>query len=178
MNGVKRLTPPQSRKVNALVRRTCCNYDNGNYLCIALSAFMGTLNTGCGDPALLPAARKSAKQIAELLKNVKPFSYPDVTDVDKRLDRVFSEESLANANAYYDAVRNGTLSGFVSSIVIMIHAPEECTVTMTGLVTIGIIVVHATEESGTALANLLAFGIIMIDLPEQVSCAVPFLFHM
>jgi len=28
MNGVKRLTPPQSRKVNALVRRTCCNYDN------------------------------------------------------------------------------------------------------------------------------------------------------
>ena len=30
MNGVKRLTPPQSRKVNALVRRTCCNYDNGN----------------------------------------------------------------------------------------------------------------------------------------------------
>ena len=34
MNGVKRLTPPQSRKVNALVRRTCCNYDNGN--CILL----------------------------------------------------------------------------------------------------------------------------------------------
>ena len=81
-----------------------------NYLCIALNAFMGTLNTGCGDPALLPAARKSSKQIVELLKNVKPFSYPDVTDVDKRLDRVFSEESLANANAYYDAVRNGTLT--------------------------------------------------------------------
>lgn len=54
-----------------------------NYLCIALNAFMGTLNTGCGDPALLPAARKSSKQIVELLKNVKPFSYPDVTDVDK-----------------------------------------------------------------------------------------------
>ena len=34
MNGVKRLTPPQSRKVNALVRRMCCNYDNGN--CILL----------------------------------------------------------------------------------------------------------------------------------------------
>ena len=34
MNGVKRLTPPQSRKVNALVRRTCCNCDNGN--CILL----------------------------------------------------------------------------------------------------------------------------------------------
>ena len=34
MNGVKQLTPPQSRKVNALVRRTCCNYDNGN--CILL----------------------------------------------------------------------------------------------------------------------------------------------
>ena len=34
MSEVKRLTPPQSRKVNALVRRTCCNYDNGN--CILL----------------------------------------------------------------------------------------------------------------------------------------------
>ncbi len=33
-DAVKRLTPPQSRKVNALVRRTCCNYDNGN--CILL----------------------------------------------------------------------------------------------------------------------------------------------
>lgn len=80
------------------------------YLCIALNAFTGTLNTGCGNPALLPAARESAKQIAELLKDVKPFSYLDVSDVDKRVERVFSEESLANANAYYDAVRNGTLT--------------------------------------------------------------------
>ena len=34
MSEVKRLTPPQSRKVNALVRRTCCNCDDGN--CILL----------------------------------------------------------------------------------------------------------------------------------------------
>ena len=34
MSEVKRLTPPQSRKVNAIVRRTCCNCDNGN--CILL----------------------------------------------------------------------------------------------------------------------------------------------
>ena len=34
MCEVKRLTPPQSRKVNALVRRTCCNCDNGH--CILL----------------------------------------------------------------------------------------------------------------------------------------------
>ena len=34
MSDIKRLTPPQSRKVNALVRRTCCNYDSGN--CILL----------------------------------------------------------------------------------------------------------------------------------------------
>ena len=34
MSEIKRLTPPQSRKVNALVRRTCCNCDNGN--CILL----------------------------------------------------------------------------------------------------------------------------------------------
>ncbi len=31
MNGLKRLTPQQSRKVNALVKKSCCNYDNGNW---------------------------------------------------------------------------------------------------------------------------------------------------
>lgn len=34
MSEIKRLTPQQSRKVNALIKKTCCNYDNGN--CIAL----------------------------------------------------------------------------------------------------------------------------------------------
>ena len=34
MTGIKRLTPPQSRNVNRLIRRECCNYDNGN--CILL----------------------------------------------------------------------------------------------------------------------------------------------
>lgn len=30
----KRMTPGQRRKANALIRKICCNYDNGN--CIAL----------------------------------------------------------------------------------------------------------------------------------------------
>ena len=34
MNSPKRLTPPQSRKVNALVKKECCNCDHGN--CILL----------------------------------------------------------------------------------------------------------------------------------------------
>ena len=34
MSDIKRLTPPQSRKVNTLVRRECCNCDGGN--CILL----------------------------------------------------------------------------------------------------------------------------------------------
>lgn len=34
MNGRIDLTPKQSRKVNALIKRLCCNYDNGN--CIRL----------------------------------------------------------------------------------------------------------------------------------------------
>ena len=34
MTGLKRLTPPQSRKVNALVKKECCNCDNGH--CILL----------------------------------------------------------------------------------------------------------------------------------------------
>ncbi len=34
MTGGKRLTPPQSRKVNSLVKKECCNCDNGH--CILL----------------------------------------------------------------------------------------------------------------------------------------------
>ena len=34
MSSIKRLSPPQSRKVNSLVKRECCNCDSGN--CILL----------------------------------------------------------------------------------------------------------------------------------------------
>ena len=34
MTGIKRLTPPQSRKVNSLIKKECCNCDNGH--CILL----------------------------------------------------------------------------------------------------------------------------------------------
>ena len=34
MTGVKRLTPPQSRKVNSLVKKECCNCERGH--CILL----------------------------------------------------------------------------------------------------------------------------------------------
>lgn len=34
MSEIKRLTPQQSRRVNALVKKECCNYDGGN--CILL----------------------------------------------------------------------------------------------------------------------------------------------
>ena len=37
MSAVKRLTPPQSRKVNALVKRECCNCINGKCLLLQLS---------------------------------------------------------------------------------------------------------------------------------------------
>ena len=30
MTGIKRLTPRQSRKVNTLVKKECCNCENGN----------------------------------------------------------------------------------------------------------------------------------------------------
>ena len=86
-----------------------------NDLCIALNLLMGTLNAGCGNPALLPAAKESAKQIADLLKDVKPFSYLDVPDAANRVERVFSEVSLANANAYYAAVQNGTLTSLADT---------------------------------------------------------------
>lgn len=84
-----------------------------NRLCMALNLFMASTNTGNGNPALLPAARESAKQIANLLKDVKPFSYLDVPDAADGVERVFSEESLSNANAYYAAVQNGTLTNLI-----------------------------------------------------------------
>ena len=71
--------------------------------CSLLNALLGTFNAGCGDPALLPAARESVKQMAELLKDVKPFSYVELPNAVERIERVFSEESLVNANAYTTA---------------------------------------------------------------------------
>ena len=68
--------------------------------CSLLNALLGTFNAGCGDPALLPAARESVKQMAELLKDVKPFSYVELPNAVERIEWVFSEESLVNANAY------------------------------------------------------------------------------
>ena len=68
--------------------------------CSLLNALLGTFNAGCGDPALLPAARESVKQMAELLKDVKPFSYVELSNAAERIDRVLSEESLDNANEY------------------------------------------------------------------------------
>ena len=77
--------------------------------CNMLCAFMGPLMTGYGNPALLPAAREGAMQITRLLKNVKPFSYVDLPDVEERIARIFSDASLANANAYYEAIRSNTI---------------------------------------------------------------------
>ena len=46
MTGLKRLSPPQSRKVNSLVKRECCNCDSGN--CILLDD-----GEECGCPQLI-----------------------------------------------------------------------------------------------------------------------------
>ena len=67
-----------------------------NDLCIALNLLMGTLNAGCGNPALLPVAKESAKQIADLLKNVKPFSYAPTVFYAK----ISSEKMISSACAF------------------------------------------------------------------------------
>lgn len=46
MSEIKRLTPQQSRKVNALIKKTCCNCDNGN--CLLLDD-----GETCGCPQLI-----------------------------------------------------------------------------------------------------------------------------
>jgi len=46
MSSIKRLSPPQSRKVNSLVRRECCNCDNGHCMldCISVLIFVYLLS--------------------------------------------------------------------------------------------------------------------------------------
>ena len=56
MNGVKRLTPPQSRKVNALVRRTCCKLDDGDE-CVCPQLISYSLLCKWFRVAVLPADR-------------------------------------------------------------------------------------------------------------------------
>ena len=78
-------------------------------LCTVQYALINALTFGPGNPALLSAARESAQQIAKLLKNVKPFSYMDVPDVEERIERIFSEEYLNNAIEYSTVFGGSTL---------------------------------------------------------------------
>ena len=77
--------------------------------CTVQYALINALTFGPGNPALLSAARESAQQIAKLLKNVKPFSYMDVPDVEDRIERIFSEAYLHNAIEYSTVFGGSTL---------------------------------------------------------------------
>ena len=78
-------------------------------LCTVQYALINALTFGPGNPALLSAARESAQQIAKLLKDVKPFSYMDVPDVEGRIERIFSEAYLNNAIEYSTVFGGSTL---------------------------------------------------------------------
>lgn len=83
-------------------------------LCTVQYALINALTFGPGNPAPLSAARESAQQIAKLLKNVKPFSYTDVPDVEDRIERIFSEAYLNNA-IEYSAVFGGSTLDILSN---------------------------------------------------------------
>lgn len=78
-------------------------------LCTVQYALINALTFGPGNPALLSAARESAQQIAKLLKDVKPFSYMDVPDVEDRIERIFSETYLNNVIEYSTVFGGSTL---------------------------------------------------------------------
>lgn len=78
--------------------------------CKILRKFMESTNAGRGDPTFLPTARESARQIAILLKDVKPFSCFDEVDAINAVEQLFSEEALANVSAYQIAVLTGGIN--------------------------------------------------------------------
>ena len=70
MSAVKRLTPPQSRKVNALVKRECCNCVDGKCLllddgdaCVCVQAISYSLICRYFREAVLPADKQLYAEI-------------------------------------------------------------------------------------------------------------------
>ena len=80
-------------------------------LCEPLNRFMGTLNTGMPDPALLAAARDSTLHIFDLLNPVPPFSYLDKDFYTKGVADAFTQEGIHDFQAYTFAMLSGSLDG-------------------------------------------------------------------
>jgi len=69
-------------------------------LCAPLNLYMGLLQLEQVQSEPLRAAKESALQIVELLRDTPPFSILDAPFVRSEVDKVFSEDYLQNAIAY------------------------------------------------------------------------------
>ncbi len=76
-------------------------------LCTPLNLYMGPLQLGLADTEQMGAARESAFQIVELLRNKPPFSLLDYAAVHSYVDTVFTEDCLRCAT---DFVKSGNLN--------------------------------------------------------------------
>ena len=79
-------------------------------LCEPLNRFMGTLNTGIPDSALLSAARDGAIHILNILNSVPPFSYLDKGFYAKGISDAFTQEGVQDFQAYTIAMLSGGLA--------------------------------------------------------------------
>ena len=79
-------------------------------LCKNLNQFMGTFDTGKGNPALLPGARQSALKLFALMQQHKPFSYINAEVFQNMIERAFTPNSVKIANAFIQAQRTGKLT--------------------------------------------------------------------
>ena len=80
-------------------------------LCMPLNLYMGHLQLGQADTAQMEAARESAFQIVELLRDVPPFSCLEYETVRSYVDAVFTEDYLQNT---MDFAKSGNLARAVS----------------------------------------------------------------
>jgi len=79
--------------------------------CVPLNLYMGSLQLGLANTEQMEAARESAFQIVELLRNMPPFSCLEYEIVHSYVDTVFTEDYLQNTT---DFAKSGNLAGAVS----------------------------------------------------------------
>ena len=94
MTGIKRLTPRQSRRVNALVKKSCCNCDGGNCIllddgdtCVCPQLISYSLLCKWFRAAVLPADKELYAEYGKLKKQVKEY---DV--IKKNIDSILKVE--------------------------------------------------------------------------------------
>lgn len=79
-------------------------------LCKRIAPVNTTLRTGVADQAAMNGARMASHALLKLISRQEPFTFLSMTELDQRLDKVFSVDAFKKIRAFNSAVLNGQMN--------------------------------------------------------------------